>query len=127
MNKAPERRGRDGARQKLLEEIKQKIVEKKDAFYRVNLYRVFHHMLKIQIGKHPGEIKINLTNLPSLVRYDVKKPIFYFFLEILEDVRKSRNSEEEEKSILAHLFVWTANEIAQPYHTALAEKERNES
>ncbi|MDP2665074.1 MAG: hypothetical protein Q8P23_00255 [bacterium] len=111
---------RESARQKILEEIKRKIINCEDEVGRKNVHRLLLHILDKKLSF--GQAQINnreFENVPP----SHKKLILGLFSEISKLIKQFQRSETEGDVILAMLFEWAAGEIARPYHSALRTQE----
>ena len=117
---APAWQVRESARQKILEEIKRKIINCEDEVGRRNVHRLLLHILDKELAF--GQASINnreFENVPP----SHKELVLGLFSEISKLIRQFQRSELEGNAILAKLFEWIAYSIVQRYYSALQEQE----
>ena len=114
---APAWQVRDTQRQKLLEVIQQKIIRwENDYLWSSHLHNIFHHLLETELILGLGRISEDDI---SRIYWKDRIQVTNLFGEVLKEIRDFQRSSEEEKCLLAKLYVWTAGEVARPYHSAL--------
>lgn len=111
---------RESARQELLKGVQRKIVRREDDLGRLNLYRIFLHLLNGQLTFSQSGISANdLSDIP----WENREQALRFFCKVLDEIAEFQRSEEEGHALLAKLLEWVAGEIARPCYSALQKQE----
>jgi len=120
---APAWQVREMQRQKLLEEIKQKIIHREDDFAEHNLFNLYwtlSYLFYSQLqrsGKGLGYDDLSKSAWAN------ERIASLLFSEVLEEINKFQRSGEEGRALLGEFLEWAANEIARPHYSALGTQE----
>lgn len=117
---APAWQVREHQRQKLLEKLHQKVIAQLDNFKTIDLFRVLLFLLDKKLATL--EISISASDFPE-ISWATREIVFGLFCEMSQKIGDFQRSEEEGHALLAMLFQWVADNLANPHHAALQTQE----